>query len=224
MVTHITLDILYFLYGLGNDILNGYNSYWVKCNFSACKFVYQSKQRMRYIHVHMWYMYKTHIYIYIYAYVFIWQCRYTFSVVELRRKIRKHIIGAHMLETPNCSVNKLTICRYFHNFHYQRNDGVSNSHHTCNCIMISMIYTRISLCKCHFPKTCTGIKTPAHHKLPFTQLSKYCVQYTLSCIRHVWHTHYIWLVNLILMSRSRWIPHTKASDAELWCFLWSASE
>ena len=24
--------------------------------------------------------------------------------------------------------------------------------------------------------------------------------------------------------RSRWIPHTKASDAELWCVLWSASE
>ena len=24
--------------------------------------------------------------------------------------------------------------------------------------------------------------------------------------------------------RSRWIPHTKASDADLWCFLWSASE
>ena len=24
--------------------------------------------------------------------------------------------------------------------------------------------------------------------------------------------------------RSRWIPHTKASDAEPWCFLWSASE
>ena len=24
--------------------------------------------------------------------------------------------------------------------------------------------------------------------------------------------------------RSRCIPHTKASDAELWCFLWSASE
>ena len=24
--------------------------------------------------------------------------------------------------------------------------------------------------------------------------------------------------------RSRWIPHTKASDAELWCYLWSASE
>ena len=22
----------------------------------------------------------------------------------------------------------------------------------------------------------------------------------------------------------RWIPHTKASDAELWCFLWSASD
>ena len=22
----------------------------------------------------------------------------------------------------------------------------------------------------------------------------------------------------------RWIPHTKASDTELWCFLWSASE
>ena len=25
-------------------------------------------------------------------------------------------------------------------------------------------------------------------------------------------------------NRSRLIPHTKASDAELWCFLWSASE
>ena len=25
-------------------------------------------------------------------------------------------------------------------------------------------------------------------------------------------------------SRHRWIPHTKASDAELWCFLWSAPE
>ena len=24
--------------------------------------------------------------------------------------------------------------------------------------------------------------------------------------------------------RSRWAPHTKASDAEFWCFLWSASE
>ena len=24
--------------------------------------------------------------------------------------------------------------------------------------------------------------------------------------------------------RSRWSPHTKASDAELWCFLWSGSE
>ena len=24
--------------------------------------------------------------------------------------------------------------------------------------------------------------------------------------------------------RSRWIPRTKASEAELWCFLWSASE
>ena len=24
--------------------------------------------------------------------------------------------------------------------------------------------------------------------------------------------------------RSRWIPHTKASDAELWCFLWSTPE
>ena len=24
--------------------------------------------------------------------------------------------------------------------------------------------------------------------------------------------------------RSRWIPHTKASDAEHWCFLWSAAE
>ena len=29
----------------------------------------------------------------------------------------------------------------------------------------------------------------------------------------VWGTH-----------RFRWIPHTKARDAELWCFLWSGSE
>ena len=27
-----------------------------------------------------------------------------------------------------------------------------------------------------------------------------------------------------LCTGPRWIPHTKASDAELWCFLWSASE
>ena len=26
------------------------------------------------------------------------------------------------------------------------------------------------------------------------------------------------------LTGSRWIPHTKASDAELWCFLWSAAE
>ena len=25
-----------------------------------------------------------------------------------------------------------------------------------------------------------------------------------------------------IIHRPRWIPHTKASDAELWCFLWSA--
>ena len=30
---------------------------------------------------------------------------------------------------------------------------------------------------------------------------------------------FVWWIH-----RSRWIPHTKASDAELWCFLWSASE
>ena len=27
-----------------------------------------------------------------------------------------------------------------------------------------------------------------------------------------------------VIHRSRWIPRTKASDAEFWCFLWSASE
>ena len=26
------------------------------------------------------------------------------------------------------------------------------------------------------------------------------------------------------INRSRWIPHTNASDAELWCFLWSSPE
>ena len=28
----------------------------------------------------------------------------------------------------------------------------------------------------------------------------------------------------VIKWKHRWIPHTKASDAELWCFLWSASE
>ena len=27
-----------------------------------------------------------------------------------------------------------------------------------------------------------------------------------------------------VIHRSRWIPHTKASDADLWCFLWSGHE
>ena len=30
--------------------------------------------------------------------------------------------------------------------------------------------------------------------------------------------------SVLEIHQSRWIPHTKASDAELWCFLWSASE
>ena len=29
---------------------------------------------------------------------------------------------------------------------------------------------------------------------------------------------------VICAGNSLWIPHTKASDAELWCFLWSAPE
>ena len=29
---------------------------------------------------------------------------------------------------------------------------------------------------------------------------------------------------LVLCARNQWIPHTKASDAELWCLLWSAPE
>ena len=32
-----------------------------------------------------------------------------------------------------------------------------------------------------------------------------------------------WLF-VLWIHRPRWIPHTKASHAELWCFLWSASE
>ena len=30
--------------------------------------------------------------------------------------------------------------------------------------------------------------------------------------------------SLITITGHRWIPRTKASDAELWCFLWSAHE
>ena len=52
--------------------------------------------------------------------------------------------------------------------------------------------------------------------------------------------HVCWIINMMTSSNGnifrvtghlcgeftgpRWIPHTKASDAELWCFLWSASE
>ena len=49
----------------------------------------------------------------------------------------------------------------------------------------------------------------------------------LKCINHA---HCVVLLVLYMMTSSngnngpRWIPRTKASDAELWCFLWSASE
>ena len=56
------------------------------------------------------------------------------------------------------------------------------------------------------------------------------------------HNNYIWMTQHFMMTSSnenifcvtghfcgeftglRWVPRTKASDAELWCFLWSASE
>ena len=59
-----------------------------------------------------------------------------------------------------------------------------------------------------------------------TQLFIYKCQYFCSTLDNVikWkhfprHWPFVWGIH-----RSRWIPHTKASDAELWCFLWSASE
>ena len=38
-----------------------------------------------------------------------------------------------------------------------------------------------------------------------------------------WHFCSNWPFPMRGIHRSRWIPHTKDNDAELWCFLWSAS-
>ena len=57
--------------------------------------------------------------------------------------------------------------------------------------------------------------------------------YTHCLYGYYWFIHVInammgWLKHLILMITSsngpRWVPQTKASDAELWCLLWSAPE
>ena len=48
-----------------------------------------------------------------------------------------------------------------------------------------------------------------------------CTNPSISWWRHQMET---FSASLVLCDRSRWIPRTKASDAELWCFLWSASE
>ena len=39
-----------------------------------------------------------------------------------------------------------------------------------------------------------------------------------------WWRHQMEIFFELLATGPRWIPRTKASDAELWCFLWSASE
>ena len=66
------------------------------------------------------------------------------------------------------------------------------------------------------------------------KISYYIVGHLLACA----HCMYLYIHDDIIkwkhfprnwpfvrgIHRARWIPHTKASDAELWCFLWSASE
>ena len=72
-------------------------------------------------------------------------------------------------------------------------------------------------------------------------LNKFCLSLSLSLITSIVTTYWQSVVNVhddVIkwkhfprnwpyvrgIHRSRWIPHTKAIDAEFWCFLWSASE
>ena len=45
----------------------------------------------------------------------------------------------------------------------------------------------------------------------------------LPSIQYPWWRHQMETF-FALLAGPRWIPHTKASDGELWCFPWSASE
>ena len=103
----------------------------------------------------------------------------------------------------------------------QYKDGIFYVKKNVGCTS-SMIDTVILLCKC--------THTDAH--------TRACL-----CIRHVQQAYILVCLHLCTsfervfhddvikwkhfprnwtFVRSRWIPHTKASDAELWCFLWSA--
>ena len=78
----------------------------------------------------------------------------------------------------------------------------------------------------------------AYHMLQIeTECKKNGCCNPLETLSTLLHTLYLWHDDVIKWNhfprywpfvrgihRSRWIPHTKASDAELWCFLWSASK
>ena len=72
-------------------------------------------------------------------------------------------------------------------------------------------------------------------------LRKFLLCRTTWCLLPSWSINLEWWVSVMMTSSNgsifrvtghlcgeftgdRWIPHTKASDAELWCFLWSAPE
>ena len=79
------------------------------------------------------------------------------------------------------------------------------------------------------------------------QISKKCLWLTVANGKHLFYLWYImtsWHENIFRIMRTssdgnifrvtghlcgeftghRWIPHTKASESELWCFIWSAPE
>ena len=65
---------------------------------------------------------------------------------------------------------------------------------------------------CHQKFPCQGYIECVHQDLKFAELD------TLS----PWWRHQMETVSALLVICPRWIPRTKASDAGLWCFLWSA--
>ena len=111
---------------------------------------------------------------------------------------------------------------------------------TCQlpCFSLNMFYR--ALCWCMWGLLCTYLLTPKPYLLRaiFTlSTDRYCRLFMrpsralLLCFIGLnmmtsskWkHFPRYWPV-VRGIHRSRWIPHTKASDAEFWCFLWSASE
>ena len=80
----------------------------------------------------------------------------------------------------------------------------------------------------------TKIKTnkSSFPEVSMEKIKKYCGTYI--CLshwkmfepNHTWWRHQmeIFSVLLAICAGHQWTPHTKASDAKLWCFLWSAPE